>query len=443
LLLSIVLLAMVALMAPGLSSQPAAAESRLVLAFYYTWFDENSWSSAQVPDLPTQTYASRDRSVMDRHIGQAQSAGIDAFVVSWYGPWGGVNNQTESNFAAMLDVAASRGFKLALDVELTSPFVGNSGHAVEMLRHALSVHANHPAYLRVDGRPVVFFWRQQRFDTGTWQWIRDQVDPNHNSIWIAEGVDMHYQAVFDGHHLYTITWNPPSDVGYTAAKFSRWVQDARQQYDSYRYWVATVMPGYDDTRTGRTHAFAKSREDGAYYARTWEAAISSNPDWVIITSWNEWPEGTYIEPSQAYGDHYLRLTTDWVGRFKGGGPVTYNPPTPQPVPATPQARPTASEIPVPTPDYAAVRVQAPVLNVRSSPNLRDTQIGQVEAGTILATEAQLGDQAWLLVCCVESRRGWVSAQHVTQVGPAEALDRVPVVSLIEAGSPSWRRIPRE
>ncbi len=59
----------------------------------------------------------------------------------------------------------------------TSPFVGGTGSMVEMLRHALNVHANHPAYLRVDGKPVLFFWRQQRWGVGTWQSIRDQVDP--------------------------------------------------------------------------------------------------------------------------------------------------------------------------------------------------------------------------------------------------------------------------
>ena len=33
---------------------PVAAQSpeRLVLAFYYTWFDENSWNPGRLPDVP-------------------------------------------------------------------------------------------------------------------------------------------------------------------------------------------------------------------------------------------------------------------------------------------------------------------------------------------------------------------------------------------------------
>ncbi|MCS6842923.1 MAG: endo-1,3-alpha-glucanase family glycosylhydrolase [Caldilineales bacterium] len=446
------LVAAVGLVALGtaVAAQPAAAQGeRLVLAFYYTWFDEHTWSPAKVPDLPLEPYASRDRRAMDRHIAQAQTAGIDAFVVSWYGPWGGVNNQTESNFAALLDVAAARGFRVALDVEATSPFVGSSGAMVEMLRHALHVHAAHPAYLRVGGRPVLFFWRQQRWNVDTWQWIRSQVDPDRRSIWIAEGVDMAYQAVFDGHHLYTVTWTPPTDVFYTANKFSRLVQQARERYGGYRYWVATVMPGYDDTRTGRPHAFARPREGGAYYARTWEAAIASNPDWIIVTSFNEWPEGTYIEPSRAYGDYYLQLTAQWSARFKGlssplvgeAGRGPSSPlvgeagrgPSSSPVGEAGRGLSTGREAGrgTPTPDYPAVWVRASVLNVRAAPSTDALRIAQLPGGEVRRAVARLEDGSWWLVCCVAGRYGWVSGRWVTPVGPAEQLARLPIRPLPE------------
>ncbi len=450
---SIVLLCMVVAAGVFLPVTRAHAQGpRLVLAFYYTWFDENTWNPSKVPDFPAQTYASRDPSAMDRHIAQAQAAGIDALVVSWYGPWGGVNNQTESNFATMLDVANGRGFKLAVDVEVTSPFVGGSDAVVEMLRHALSVHANHPAYLRVDGKPVLFFWRQQRFSPATWQAIRDQVDPGHTSIWIAEGVDMSYQSVFDGHHLYTVTWNPPTDPSATANKFSRYVQQARDRYGSYRYWVATAMPGYNDTRTGRGNAFARSRDDGAYYAQTWQAAISSAPNWVIITSFNEWPEGTYIEPSQAYGDRYLQLTAEWAGRFKSGEATTDSPPPvstssspsvsgPSPsegeagrgsVPPPSPSEGEAGRGSAPPPSYAAVRVQTSVLNLRRNPGTASPIVGQASAGSVWRVTGRLASSSWWQICCVDGQRAWVSGDLVQPIGPAGLLTQVQVVEPVAA-----------
>ena len=419
---------------PPSHADPAQAQGqRLVLAFYYTWFDENTWKPSKVPDMPVQPYVSRDRSVMDRHIAQAQAAGIDAFVVSWYGPGGG--NQTETNFAAMLDVAAARGFKLALDVEVTSPFAGGgSAGTVKMLQHALATHANHPAYLRVDGKPVFFFWRQQRYGVAAWQSIRDQVDPNHNSLWIAEGIDMSYQAVFDGHHLYSVTWNPPSDVGYTDAKFSRWMQAERERYGSYRYWVATVMPGYNDTRTGRGNAFVRGREDGAYYVQTWQAAIASNPDWIIITSFNEWPEGTYIEPSAAYGDRYLGLTAEWAGRFKSGAAISYTSPVSAPLPAAPPAPPAPTPTPVPTPTYAAVRVTTAVLNLRAAPSTDASILSQASQGSVWRALGKLDDESWWQVCCLNRQRVWLSGEWIEPIGPAQALQQLPVMPRAAASS---------
>jgi hypothetical protein len=149
-------------------------------------------------------------------------------------------------------------------------------------------------------------------------------------LWIEEGVDVSPLAVFDGHHLYSVTWNPPTDMAATARKFAQRTRGAAARLGAPRIYVATVMPGYDDRKTGRSNAFAVGREDGAYYARSWQAAISSAPDWIIITSFNEWPEGTYIEPSQAHGAKYLELTGQWAAAFRNSAqaPMAVAPPTP-------------------------------------------------------------------------------------------------------------------
>ncbi len=266
----------IALMASRRWAQHASADpvERLVLAFYYTWFDEKTWTPDQVPDLPVEPYVSRDPAVMRRHIEQAQQAGIDAFVVSWYGPQV-ENNQTETNFATMLNEAAAQGFRLAVDFEVRSPFYHSQDDITRALQYLIQRHAQHPAYLRWQGKPVIFFWRNQsvfraegQSALAAWQHIRSQVDPDHQTIWIAEGTDASFLDVFDGLHLYTITWNPPTDPARTAAKFSRLVRQAADRLGQPKLWVATVMPGWDSTRAGRGDGFVHSREDGAYYAYT-------------------------------------------------------------------------------------------------------------------------------------------------------------------------------
>jgi hypothetical protein len=422
----------------GIAPQAPLTQSsgdRLVLAFYYTWFDENTWSYDQLSDLPAQTYVSRDRGVMGRQIDQAKAAGIDALMVAWYGPGGG--NQTEPNLAALLEEAAARNFKIGILFETDSPFLGSVDAISGALSHALSVHANHPAFLRVDGRPVIFFWRPTIYGVDTWRAIRNQVDPGYGSVWIAEGVNPAYMAVFDGHHLYSNTWNPPADLGATNQKFARWVNQARQDYGAYKFWVATVMPGYNDVRVRPNSGFAKDREGGAYYERSWQAAVDSQPNWIVITSFNEWPEGTYIEPSAAFGDHYLQLTGRWSSQFKAGGPLQAAQAPAAPPPAPP-AEPTPTPTPLPEPDIPTAYVQVELLNLRSGPGTEFDLAGRVDSGVALPIVGHDPEHPewWQVQASTDSgeQTVWIFGELVRTAGP---MDRVPSIAApVVAATPS-------
>ena len=93
-------------------------------------------------------------------------------------------------------------------------------------------------------------------------------------------------------------------------------------------FVPSVGPGYDDSRIRPwNRANTKHRDGGKYYEGMWRAALAVSPDMVTITSYNEWGEGTQIEPAtshttaagDAYADysphapdHYLALTRRWA-----------------------------------------------------------------------------------------------------------------------------------
>jgi hypothetical protein len=329
------LLALVACLAPS-PVEAHAQNERLVLAFYYAWFDQTFWQRP-ISDQPTQPYVSTDPAAMERHVLWAQQAGIDAFVQGWYGPQVEYN-QTEPNFAKLLDVAQNHGFKAAVYFEVTSPFLHSEADVLAALQTLMATHVNHPAYLRVGGRPVILFWKQGRFSTEFWASARSRVDPGRNTIWIEEGVTMSQLEHFDGHHLYSFAWDDTPDQ--QLLKWGRWIRDWSAEHNSFRYWVATVMPGYNDLNTGRPDAYVRDRAGGDYYRTCWQGAIQSGADMVIITSFNEWEEGTQIEPSVSYGDAYLNLTRE-LGDLYRTSPVI--PPT-----ATPPSAPTSTSTPLPT-----------------------------------------------------------------------------------------------
>ncbi len=349
----------------GRSVYVQAQQERLVLAFYYAWFDWDTWAK-DLSDKPVQPYLSADPGTIAQHVTQAQQAGIDALVLDWYGPQI-ENNQTEPNFRILLEQAQAHGMQAAVTVDLGGPFLQNVDAIQAALTTLCDLHTAHPAYLKVNGQPVIFFWRQTNYSVATWQAIRNQVDPDHTMIWIAEGAHLEYLEAFDGLYLYSVAWsNDPASVLF------RWgseVRDWATQHDSVRYWVATVMPGYNDLATGRADAFVQAREDGAYYRATWNGAIQSQADWVVITSFNEWLEGSQIEPSESYGDFYLNLTANLGDVYRSFNVPAPTPtsevltPTLEPSPTPTLVVPTATLEPTPEPTSTPLPTETPVPTV--------------------------------------------------------------------------------
>src|SRR5687767_3612761 len=287
-----------------LPAAASAAPEAPVLAKYYAWFDENTWGNGTLTDQPAQAYRSADRGAIERQVDQAKSAGIDGFELNWWGP----DNPTDSNLATLLDVAQKKGFKVTVDVDLNSPFMTNTGDVTNAMSY-LKKYYGHPAWFRVDGRPVVSFYGIRKYPVATWGQIR-AASGNGDALWIGEGDIFGYLQVFDGIHPYSVAWSPNP-----AAQLASYASRTRAY--AGKHWVATVMPGYNDTRLGRSDGFAVDRRGGDYYRNLWNGAIATKPTFIVITSWNEWPEGSHIEPSKGYGDLYLAITREKAAEFAG------------------------------------------------------------------------------------------------------------------------------
>jgi hypothetical protein len=79
--------------------------------------------------------------------------------------------------------------------------------------------------------------------------------------------------------------------------------------------IGTVSPGYDDTEI-RINGKSLPRMGNTTYRQYWEHIHASKVDWVLITSWNEWHEGTEIEPSKEHGYDALRETSIQAKKFR-------------------------------------------------------------------------------------------------------------------------------
>lgn len=324
--------------APPETPQPAAeAEAsgrypRLVLANYFAWYDHATWGSCAVSDGdgPLEPYHSDDASTFARHIRQAMEAGIDGFTLQWFAP----GDRTDRNLGALLAQSQGTGFRsTVIFLRHIWPGSPNATQATvgDAITHLLATYGGHPSFLSVDGRPVIVFadvYRVPREGGQTpqqaWGAIRARVDPERRSLWIAEGLDPSYLDAFDGLYVYKITHAAYPDDHVKASRWAAGVRRMEAQLGQPRLWMATVSPGWDDLRSGcqldvrvPSAPHKRPRDNGAYYRATFEAAMGSDPDWIWINSYNEWIEGTYIEPGRLYGDRYLHMTRELATRFKG------------------------------------------------------------------------------------------------------------------------------
>jgi glycoprotein endo-alpha-1,2-mannosidase len=146
-------------------------------------------------------------------------------------------------------------------------------------------------YLRSLGIRDVYIYRTMDFPAEAW--TRVTKPPTGLRLFGQTNlVGFAARAGFAGFYTYDI-------VIYDAAKFDRF---CAQAHEFGMICAPSVGPGYDASQaTGDTNV--KSRELGATYDSMWNAALKAGADMVTITSYNEWSEGTQIEPA-GHGGRY-------------------------------------------------------------------------------------------------------------------------------------------
>ncbi len=303
------LVALIAAMVILLPTHVAEAFSPIhpVLAWYYGWYNfPSDWHPTAYQ--PLEFYNSYDAATMRRQIEQARSAGIDGFICTW-----------QYNCVKLLNIAADYGdFGVAISVDPVATTMGSMQEVIRSIEQVKGLMP-HPAYLRwADGRPVLVFWNSGILpgdsSVDAFRQLRDIVDPDRHQFWLGGGDNFQYLEVFDAIQYFDISWERYPGAG--MASYARRLATYNSQYGRQRPFVATVMPGYDDLALRGPGGHRRDREDGNYYDATWDAALTYSPEAIVITSWNEWKEGSQIEPGVTYRTLYLDITRQRVNQYR-------------------------------------------------------------------------------------------------------------------------------
>jgi len=322
------LLAALAFVTIPLRALAAARPQKQVLAFYYGWYGPDShWKGvdtakktiANTTDYPAAgPYDSLDPETIERHVNEARNAGITGLICSWWSK----SDRTDQQLKPLLEKAHAG--RLAITV-----YVENAASAQDLADaclYLLTTYGDHPAWLKLDGKPVLFFYDRVLQTLGLDGWkaaraIIDKTMPDKYAV-IATGNSRRQIAerapLFAGTHIYDMPYYLSEPHVFEWLWLRGFYRDWVKYQKGQSVITATVMPGYDDHLLGRPEPRPMLlRDDGRLYRDLWQAAIAAAPDWILIVSFNEWHEGSEIEPSVEHGDRELKTTKEMSARFMG------------------------------------------------------------------------------------------------------------------------------
>jgi len=313
-------------------TEQAAPVPKVVLAFYYPWYGNPAFSGRWVhwtdvddvnhtignathyPELGA--YDSHDPELVAEHVDEACQVGLTGFIVSWWGR-GTFEDQA---VPLLLDTALRCGLQISIYFETVPGAVPTPDDALNDVLYLLQNYGSHPAWLRVADKPVIFVYSRAIGQIGLdgWQQVIDETNQLYpgGALFIGDRITAQAAQVFDGIH----TYNPTGQTAHrTTDEIRVWAQATFPQWIATagdRISCVTIIPGYDDSKLGRPDPRPiTDRWDGETYRVLWEEAIAADPNWILITSWNEWHEGSEIEPSFENRVRELETTAEFAPAF--------------------------------------------------------------------------------------------------------------------------------
>jgi glycoprotein endo-alpha-1,2-mannosidase len=295
---------------------PPAGESAI---FYYPWYStpvrDGRWAHWYVerdgaPVLSTRyfpsrgLYSSSNAKVVAAQMREISAAGITTVVFSWWG----VGSPEDDRLPLVREAAQMHGIEIAIHLE---PYHHRTPEQA----------AGDIARLSLLGISDFYIYDADRSPAAEWA----------EALLGLEGVRIfgHTTLVgrakasgFDGLYTYdVVTW--------TGSTFRRL---CTQAHLAGLLCAPSVGPGYD-ARLATNDRVVRPRLHGARYDRMWKTALGADADLVTITSYNEWQEGTQIEPAQAQAERpgydgawgrtgiaarraYLTATAAWTARLR-------------------------------------------------------------------------------------------------------------------------------
>ena len=332
---------MLLLLLGGLTAGAEQATKDVLLAYYYPWYQKGDWSRHGYVGTPELgKYGTDDPDAAATHIDWAADYGIDGFFVSWWGK----DSQTDQHLrAGLLKAKNLNRIKFAVYYEafgILDPLDGKRDSIIDFSNPKVldgmiadftvlkNAFFSNPSYFRVDDKPVVGLYVTRQFRN--WKVAHRETLEKKLGMTLYLIADEPFivggqrspktaqnTVGFDAYSPYNMFEPVNVRDGEAALDFLK-----REAMPVYKEWAEQTtflpcfLPSYKDFRGNKvlTGTPEGLHETIRLMKSLPHKTIGKNVDRIfLLTSFNEWWEGTTVEPAKEYGTKYLEILRQEFG----------------------------------------------------------------------------------------------------------------------------------
>ncbi len=263
-------------------------------------------------------YSSTDPDLQEYHFLMMKLAGIDGVIFDWYGSrdfydYGIMKQATETfmwrledlglDFSIMYeDRTAVQAYELGYAPDIVTA-------AKEDFEYIRDTYMTSVRYMKWGEKPTMFVFGPHHIqDVTSWDEIftvfQENEKPNYLSLWATSN-----------------QW-----VGESATGEFAWVDSTHLEAHGHYYWhmdltdkltVGSVYPGFNNFSElggwGLIHDWSIDWNAGNTFVETLNYTHHQTADFIQLVTWNDFGEGTMIEPTEEFGFMFLQLLQQYTG----------------------------------------------------------------------------------------------------------------------------------
>ena len=270
-------------------------------------------------------YDSGDPAVLEYHVLLMKLAGVDGVIVDWYGSTDfldyGVNNRATLKLLQFIRAAGLR-FSICYEDQTIQHLVdGNYLPALEAIpqaqRDMLYLQTNFFAdatYLRVKGQPVLLNFGPQYFMASSdWEQILSVLAASNRPAFFTEDNRL---PAGSGAFNWPPMWmsQAPGTGGVLSGlNLHNYLAEFERKAALWPAFISSAFPRFHDIyqRAGvRNYWGYLGDRQGEIFRETLSRGMTNSSAIVQIVTWNDFGEGSMVEPTQEYGFRDLGILQD-------------------------------------------------------------------------------------------------------------------------------------